>query len=256
MKPFEVRELDKELVVRFSDKTVVLPEEIQEKIDTYWEGLLASGKNYRRGEVFTVTHVDESADRIDVLVEKSDYAHYLYCQNVDTLGECGVRIIHTACLVITSDNKAVLGEMGPQTARAGMYQLCGGGIELKNLRGDVFDFDENITEELEEELDIEVEDVSRVKSFTKKYLKSGGPTGKMAVVYEVVLHETEEVFLESYKRFEQELIKRGEDPEFERIVTLDLNKKDEIEHFLTENKERCDEYIEPLFYHLTLDIKA
>lgn len=247
MKPFEVRELDKELVVRFSDKTVVLPEEIQEKIDTYWEGLLASGKNYRRGEVFTVTHVDESADRIDVLVEKSDYAHYLYCQNVDTLGECGVRIIHTACLVITSDNKAVLGEMGPQTARAGMYQLCGGGIELKNLRGDVFDFDENIIEELQEELGIDVEDSTRVKSFGQKYLKSGGPTGKMTAIYKLVLRESETEFLERYNFFEKELVEKAENPEFERIVTLDLNKKDEVKYFLMENKDKCDEYIEPLF---------
>jgi hypothetical protein len=46
MNPIEVRKLNKELIVRFSDKAVVLPEKIQEKIDTYWQSLLDSGKNY------------------------------------------------------------------------------------------------------------------------------------------------------------------------------------------------------------------
>lgn len=88
---------------------------------------MASGKTYRRGEVFTVTDVTEDAESMDVLVEKTDYAHYLYCQNVDMLGEHGVRIIHTAGPIITGDRHIIFGEMGSQTAQAGKYQLCGGG---------------------------------------------------------------------------------------------------------------------------------
>ncbi len=247
MKPIEVRELCKDLVVRSSDKRVVFPDDIQEKIDTYWANLLASGKNYRRGEVFTVTHVDESADRIDVLVEKSDYAHYVYCQNVDTLGEYGVRIIHTASLVITSDERVIFGEMGPQTARAGIYQLCGGGIEARHLAGDIFDFDHNMAEELQEELGIAVADPTRVQSFRKAYLKSGGPTDKISVIYETVLLESEAEFLERYNIFEQELRKNNEEPEFGRILTLPLGEKRIIMEFFEQNGEKCDEYMEPLF---------
>ncbi len=251
-KSIEVKELDKELVVRFSDKTIVLPQEVREKIDVYWQSLLDSGKNYRRGEVFTVTRVTETDATIEVLVEKSDYAHYLYCQNVDTLGEYGVRIIHTACLVITSDNKTVLGEMGSQTARAGMYQLCGGGIELRYLYGEVFDLDKNIKEELQEELGIDVQDSTRVKSFTEKYLKSGGPTGKMTVIYELLLNESLEEFLEHYADFEEKLIEKGENPEFGRLVTLPLDNKEFIKKFFEQNEKKCDEYLKPLFEALNL----
>lgn len=247
MKPFEVIDLSKELVVQFSDKTVVLPGEIQEKIDSYWQSLLDSGKSYRRGEVFTVTQVEEKADTIEILVEKSDYAHYLYCQNVDSLAEQGVRIIHTAVVVRTSDNKAIFGEMGLQTARAGIYQMCGGGLELKDLRSDVFDFTNNISDELSEELGIDVSDTLRVKSFVQKYLKRGGPTDKMTVIYEVQLDESEAEFLESYSKFEQELKEKGEDPEFGRILALPLDNKKAIESFFVEHAEKCDEYMKPLF---------
>lgn len=251
MKPFKVSPAQ-EVTVRFSNKDVQLPEEIQIKIDSYWQELLDSGKSYKRGEVFTVTYVEENADMVDVLVEKTDYAHYIYCQNVDTLGEYGVMIIHTACLVVTSDSKAIIGEMGSQTARAGIYQLCGGGIELRHLYGEVFDLDKNIKEELQEELGIDVQDSKRVKSFTEKYLKSGGPTGKMTVIYELLLNESLEEFLEHYADFEEKLIEKGENPEFGRLVTLPLDNKEFIKRFFEQNEKKCDEYLKPLFEALNL----
>lgn len=72
---FKVSFIAKELIVRFSNKQVILPRDIQNKIDTYWDELIESGKNYRRGEVFTVTNKKETDDAIEVLVEKTDYAH-------------------------------------------------------------------------------------------------------------------------------------------------------------------------------------
>lgn len=81
--------------MRFSDKNARLPQDVQQKIDAYWDSLIASGRSYTRDETFTVTKKDVTDTTIDVLVEKTDYAHYLYCQNVEGLGEYGVRIIHT-----------------------------------------------------------------------------------------------------------------------------------------------------------------
>src|SRR3989344_7568639 len=190
MKDIVISRLTKKLIVRFSNKQVMLPPSLQDKIDAYWDSLLQSGKSYRRGEVFTVTKKEIMSDRIEVLVEKTDYAHYLYCQNVDTLGKYGVHIIHTATLVETADGKIVFGKMGDHTSRAGIYQLCGGGIDNEDLRDDIFDFDHNIRKELQEELGIDTGDQSRIESFDPTYLKEGGPTDKMTVVYRVILNET------------------------------------------------------------------
>ena len=71
-----------ELTIRYSNQLVSLPDAIQEKIDAYWEEQLSSGKKFKRGEVFTVTNIDVTQSSTEITVSKTDYAHYLYSQNV------------------------------------------------------------------------------------------------------------------------------------------------------------------------------
>jgi|SRR6185369_3136842 len=246
MKPFKILSISKKIIVRFSNHDVQLPEEIQSKIDAYWEELLASGKTYKRGEVFTVTQKEVTEEAINILVEKTDYAHYLYCQNVESLAENGVHIIHTAVLVETLDDYFIFGEMGPQTSRYGTIQLCGGGIDNDDLRGEYFDFKHNISKELKEELDINVSDTIRVSFFDEAYLKEGGPTDKMTVIYRVVLSETRDGFLKKYAAFVERLKDMGEEPEFGKIIAL-KNEKSEFESFFSQNDRKFDEYMNPLF---------
>jgi len=249
MKPFIVTPITKDLVVQFSGKEVILPQEIQKKINVYWDELIASGKSYQRGEVFTVTQKDVTDDTINILVEKTDYAHYLYCQNVDDLREDGVHIIHTAVLVESSDGYTIFGEMGRQTSRAGIYQLCGGGIDNDDLKGDYFDFTHNISKELKEELDIDVTNKSHVAYFDESYFKEGGPTDKMTVIYKVILTETRNAFMAQYEQFVERLGERNELPEFGQLIAL-KNKSDEILHFLEQEGHVFDEYMKPLFAYI------
>jgi len=249
MKKFIISPLTKKLIVRFNNKQVILPSDIQNKVNAYWSELIKSGKNYKRGEVFTVTEKSETVDVIEVLVKKTDYAHYLYCQNVDNLGEQGVHIIHTSVLVETSDGKTIFGRMGEQTSRAGIHQLCGGGIDNGDLKRDVFDFKHNIKKELKEELGINVGDGQRIKNFELAYLKEGGPTNKMTVVYQIELNETSEKFSKRYGEFVKSLRKNGEQPEFGDIVILDKN-KEALTSFFAHGDKKFDEYMQPLFKYL------
>ena len=254
MKDFLISLLTKKLIVRFSNKSVILPLDVQKKIDAYWDELFQSGKTYKRGEVFTVTKKESFDDRLEILVEKTDYAHYLYCQNVDTLGEYGVHIIHTAVLVETSDMKTIFGKMGEHTSRSGIYQLCGGGIDNDDLRDGIFDFEHNITKELREELGIDVNDKQRVGTFELAYLKEGGPTDKMTVIYRVVLNETSEKFMEQYDAFVRQLQVSGETEEFGEIVALDRNKIS-FDNFFNQEGIKLDEYMKPLFEYLAQGVE-
>lgn len=242
----QISQLNKKLIVRFSNESVNLPVEWQEKVDEYWQSLIDSGKTYTRGEVFTVTKNKEDNDAHNILVEKSDYAHYLYCQNIDPyMGGHGIRVIFTSCLVETSDNKTIFGRMGDHTARAEIYQLAGGGIDSSDIKDGVFDFKGNISKELLEEFDIDVHDNSRVNNLDVVYIKQGGKTKKIAVVFRITLNETSEEFLEKYKFSVQNLKQKNGKAEFGDIVVLEKS-KDEIEQFFKKNRENCDEYMEPL----------
>lgn len=246
MKNIIISPLTKKIVVRFINKQVDLPEEIQARIDSYWNKLVETKKNYRRGEVFTVTGKREMAEVIEVEVEKTDYAHYLFCQNVEDMAEFGVRIIHTAVLVDTNDEKTVFGRMGDQTSRAGIHQLCGGGLDNGDLRDGFFDLEHNIKKELAEEFGIDADDNIRVKNFSTAYLKEGGPTDKMSVIYRVELDESAEEFRANYSKFADDLRKKGELPEFGDILIMDRNGK-ELADFLAREDVRIDEYMQPLF---------
>lgn len=249
MKNITISPLVKKLIVRFSDKRVVLPEDVQARIDKYWNGLIESGKNYKRGEIFTVTEKSETDKAIKVEVEKTDYAHYLFCQNVEDLGDLGVRIIHPAILVETSDGKTVFGRMGEQTSRAGIHQLCGGGIDNDDLKDGFFDLEHCIKKELAEEFGIDADDKLRVKNFSTAYFKEGGPTGKMSVVYRVELDESAEEFREKYAKFVDGLREKGELPEFGELLIMDRNGK-ELADFIAREDVKMDEYMRPLFEYM------
>lgn len=245
MKTVKITPLMKEINVHFTGKDVQLPQDIQTKIDEHWTKLIANGRPYQRGEVFTITKREETKNTINLVVERSDYAHFLYSRDVGLLGMHSIYTIHTAALVETYDGYLVFGKMGQQTAQAGHYQSCGGGIDNDDLRGEYLDLEHNITKELEEELGIVVSQRERVKKIQMAYLKEGGPTKKIGVIFRISLNETKDVFLKKYKVFEKELLDRGEIPEFSEIIVL-KKEGDEIDVFLKD----CDNTFEGTLYPL------
>jgi len=136
-----VSKLKKDLVVRYDGGHVLLPADMQKEVDEYWKELIRSGKRYTRGEVFTVIGKTEMVDSIAVTVSRTDFAHNLFCRDVRSPEGYGIRIIHTAALVETSDGKVVFGRMSVHTANPLRYQLCGGGIDDHDIRDGVFDLD-------------------------------------------------------------------------------------------------------------------
>ncbi|NTW89832.1 MAG: NUDIX hydrolase [Candidatus Moranbacteria bacterium] len=241
-----VSKLKKHLTVRYDGGHVLLPADLQKDVDDYWEELLRSGRSYTRGEVFTVTKMTETADMIEVIVSRTDFAHNLFCRDVRSPEGYGIRIIHTAALVETSDGKVIFGKMGKHTANAGRYQLCGGGIDDHDIRDGVFDLDHNTKKELREELGIDADDTQRVLSFAPVYFKEGGPREKMSVIYRVMLGETAAGYMKRYETFAEGLRKSGEEPEFGEIVAFDRN-SEELLSFLAREDLHFDEYMRPLF---------
>jgi 8-oxo-dGTP pyrophosphatase MutT (NUDIX family) len=241
-----VSRLLKNIIVRYDGGHVSLPADLQKEVDAYWEELLRGGKRYTRGEVFTVIGKTETADTIEVTVSRTDFAHNLFCRDIRNPEGYGIRIIHTAALVETSDGKVVFGRMSAHTANPLRYQLCGGGIDDHDIRDGVFDLDHNTKKELREELGIDVDDTQRVLSFAPAYFKEGGPREMMSVIYRVTLGETAAGYMKRYEAFAEGFRKSGEEPEFCEIVAFDRN-GEELLSFLAREDLHFDEYMRPLF---------
>ena len=241
--------LQKNLIIRFSGQEVRLPLSVRAKINRYWQVLIGCGKPYRRGEIYTIATVHKSKDLIEVIVDKTDYAHYLYSKNIGTFGKYAVRIIHPSALVISCDGKIILGEMGKQTAGSNTFQLCGGGIDNSDLQDTAFNLEHCISKELFEEFGINSTDTTRVAKFEREYVVMDRLNHKITIVYLVLLKEKASEFLKKYKVFALSLSQKKELPEFKRIVIISL-KKYSIMRFLQKNAPRCHEHLKPLFEFL------
>ncbi|MEI6650842.1 MAG: hypothetical protein WCL23_05445 [Candidatus Moraniibacteriota bacterium] len=252
MHEISITPITKKIVVRYDGGHVSLPADLLSGIEVYWEELLRSGRPYTRGETFTVTGRNDTDERIEISVTRTDFAHNLYCRRFPVPDGYAARVIHTAALVETSDGKVVFGRMSGHTSHSGRYQLCGGGLDNNDLHGDILDLDHNTKKELREEFGIDVDDTNRVGSFFPAYFKEGGQRGRMSVIYRVALKETAGEFLNRYDVFDDGLRKSGEEPEFDEIVVFNRNSK-ELLSFLARENLRFEEYMRPLFEYIASD---
>ncbi len=236
-------EKNKKVVVQFSGEEISLPDDLQGKIMKYWETQIESGRKYFNGELFMLDEIVKGDEVIKIIVQKTNFAHFLYNRKVDSeLGKYNINTVFSSALVVTKDNKIIVGAMSEHTSRAGILQLPGGGLEDGDLdKNNIFDMKHSMQKELMEELGIDSDDDNRVGQIKFHCIKKGN-NGNIAVVYLVQLKETSEEFLQKYNIFTQKLKENGEIPEFKNIIFIEQNKKD-IEKFIKINEEKLADYM-------------
>jgi hypothetical protein len=242
MKPVTIRPFVKAFRICYSGETVVLPSDIRQKIDAHWQELTLNNEHLFNGEAFTVTSVEETSDAINITLDQTDYAHYLYSHQVRDLGEYAVRIIHSGTLVFTADGKIIFGSMGPQTSRPNVIQCSGGGLDNDDVTDGIVDIEHNTAKELREELGVDVADSAQVAEFAPMYLKEGGFADTITVVFTVHLRLSSREFLENYDKFAKQLHAQNEEPEFGELFCLNPDRKT-IQDFVTKHQDRFDEYM-------------
>jgi predicted NUDIX family phosphoesterase len=237
--------LGKKLIVEYDGQKVVLPKELQAKIDAYWDGLMRSGSRMTRGEGFHIVSIVENKNEIRVILSLSDYAHYIYSRRVGAPLEHAFKNIHTSCIIETSDGVLVFGVMGEETADPGNVQCVGGGLDADDLKGDRFDLWKNIKKEMSEEVGIDVADKRVVDSFELKYINYSRNLNSIAALFVLKLKIDSKEFKKRYEKFEKVIRKSGELPEFGELLYVKKNKK-EVERFIKSNRTRSDHYIKPV----------
>jgi 8-oxo-dGTP pyrophosphatase MutT (NUDIX family) len=240
--PIQIKPIETPITLHFDGEKVMLPDHAQEKVNEHWRQLVHANPRLHNGEVFTVVDVQETAESMDIQLAETDYAHYLYTDQIADLDQHNVRIIHTSALPITSDNKLIFGAMARHTGRPGVIQCCGGGIDHDDITSGVVDIEHNTAKELREELGIDPYDEQIVEDFSPVYLKSGGRTGKLTVAYLVRLSQTGTEFLQNYETFARKIENMGEEPEFGELFSLDADEQS-IDDFISSHADKLDEYM-------------
>lgn len=235
--------LAKPVIITVAQGTVQLPENLAGRIEDHWQKLTTQNPHLFNGGAFTVTSFTETPEAFLVELTESDYAHTLYCETYDA-GEHTFRVIHSATLVITGDNKLVIGQMNKHTARAGVICCSGGGIDHGDLRGNLVDLEHSSAHELREELGMDPY-ASDVTAFFPAYIKTGGPKHKISVLYEVHTTLSSHDFAKNYKAFVAELADKAEKPEYAQLFYVE-NTPQAVEQFIAEHNTDLDEYLADL----------
>lgn len=242
MTSIALQPIPENLTMTFTGSGVVLPTAIQARIDADWQERIAKNPKLKNGEVFSVSDIKQGASSMHIELAVTNYAHYLYGQQYQNLGEYTARIIHPAAMVITTDNKLIFGAMGPHTSRPGLIQCCGGGLDFSDIVDGKVQVEKCITRETKEELNIDPYNQDIVRRYQPAYLKTGGPTEKMTVVYLLELKLSSVEFLQHFARYGEALKKRGEDSEFDMLYCIERDTMS-VEEFIDEHNEMLNEYM-------------
>lgn len=240
--------IDKTVVLRFEDREISLPIELKEKIEKFWNNAIKENSNLYNGQDYVVEKVNETQDKIEMLVVKSDYAHYLYDERI------GIRDdIYRCCspwggiLLLTKDDYFVIGEMNKTTSVPYCLQISGGGIDCADIRDGIIDIDLNIKRELKEEINIDLCDVDYKLEYIEYPSNTRNAYGLIAIAE---IDKSKEELQKHFEKYKEYLIKNKLELEFNKLVFL--NKENAVEELDSMSNPKRP-YLRELFKKVTKD---
>lgn len=209
---------NKPIILKFEDRKIKLPKELKHNIERFWKDAIKENPNLYNGQDYVVETVNETKENIEMIVTKSNYAHYLYDERV------GIKEDNYRCcspwggiLLLTKDNYFVIGEMDKTTSMPYALQIPGGGIDIKDIENGIINIDLNIKRELKEELNLNLDDIDYKITFIEYPSKTRNAYGFLAIGKMNLTRDELKKYFEKYKEY---LIMNNLEVEFDKLVFL------------------------------------
>jgi hypothetical protein len=244
MKEIHVYKFNNNVKVCYTNKKISLPKAYRDSVEIYWNSLLENGKNFFRGDIFTITNISCYGESVFINVELTDYAHFLYTIYKNEFNDHDCRVIHTSVLVETADGKFAIGIMGNDTFAPQKLQFVGGGIDKADLNGEILDLEHNIRKEIAEELGLDTGDKSIIKDFKPYLIKDGGKANFLSAIFKLDLCIDGDELMDRFERFNQGLILKGTVPELSSLVLI-IADQNSVENFINSDFRKKDENLIP-----------
>lgn len=217
----KIERINKPIILKFEDREINLPIKLKHSIDEFWTEATKKNQNLYNGQDYVVETVKENNEKIEMIVIKSNYAHYLYDERIGIKEkEYKCNVPWGGIILETKDNYLVLGEMDKTTSVPYFLQIPGGGIDKKDIYEGIININQTIKRELKEEINLNLEDIDYKIKYIEVPDKARHAYGFIAIGKLVKTKEELQKHFEEYKKF---LIQNNLEIEFNKLVFLDKN---------------------------------
>lgn len=219
--------------VKVEDEQIKIPEEIRRKIEEFWKQCKLENPNLWNGELMCVGECRREGDNIIIICQKSNYAHYLYDERIGLPKEYACSSLVAGCLLETSDNYYIVGELDEGTSFPNCMQISGGSADGDDIKDGKIDILNTIIRECEEELNIRLKDKKQVEHFEMKYICFPTETVHTYILFaKGKLNMTRLQMQEYYEDYLKYLKENNLEVEFSRIHFIKKGRTtEELENF-------------------------
>lgn len=230
--------------IKFKDEILELPKDIKEKINNFWEQSKKDNPNLFNGELICVSEYKETNKLIEITCKRTSYAHHLYDERVGLPKEYGCHNLVVGCLLETSDNYYIIGEMASNTSVPNCLQIPGGNVDNTDIKEDRVDILNALIRECKEEVNINLEDKNVVESFKLKYISLPNEiSNAYLIIAKDKLRITKKEMIEYYKEYLKYLKDNNLEIEF---ASLHFINKKKVNEELNKLKNPKRSYLEDL----------
>ncbi len=211
--------------IKFKDEMIELPKNAKKQINIFWKQSKESNPSLFNGELICVSEYKESNDLIEITCKRTSYAHHLYDERVGLPKEYGCHNLVVGCLLETSDNYYVIGEMTSNTSVPNYLQIPGGNVDNTDIKEGRVDILNALIRECREEVNINLQDKNMVDSFGIKYISlPNEKSNAYLIIAKGNLKKTKNEMLEYYKEYLKYLKDNNLEVEFSNIHFINKNK--------------------------------
>lgn len=210
--------VNKPIILKYEDREIKLPNKLKENIEKFWTNAITENPNLYNGQDYVVETVNETKQNIEMIIVKSNYAHYLYDERVE-IKEKNYRCYKSwgGILLLTKDNYFVIGEMDKTTSMPYCLQISGGGIDVKDIENGIINIDSTIKRELKEELNLNLDDLDYKIEFIEYPDETRNAYGFLAIGK---LDITKEDLTKHFEKYKQYLTNNNLEVEFNKLIFL------------------------------------
>lgn len=217
--------------IEFKEEMQELPKDIKEKINNFWKKSKIENTSLFNGQLICVSEYKETNKLIEITCKRTTYAHHLYDERIVLAKEYGCHNLVVGCLLETSDNYYVIGEMASNTSVPNCLQIPGGNVDNTDIKKGRVDVLNALIRECKEELNIDIQDKNLIHSCKLKYISLPNEiSNAYLMIAKGKLKMTKNEMIEYYKNYLKYLKDNSLEMEFVKLHFINKKKtKEELD---------------------------